>query len=170
MFDADPVEVCLALGETAAIFAGFSGVVAVFGQRPQGRWFPEDHFRLANMLLTSLGACLLAFVPVMGSLFHVREPAVWATASALMGAFCVAYFLYALPIRIRLHHTRRGVAPLWATLVFVLSLCSAAALQALNAASIAFAREPGPYVAGLLLLLIAAGLQFGLLVLTPPQE
>ena len=171
MIEADPLGVCLGLGEVGAIFAGFSGVVVVFGQRPHGTWFPEERFRLTNMMLTSLGACLFAFVPPIGALLHLTEPALWATASTLMGAFCVGYFLYALPIRLRLHQIRRDVLPFWATLIFVLLLCSAAALQALNAASVLFAREPGPYVAGLLLLLIAAGLQFGFLVLIPlPPE
>ena len=84
-----------------------------------------------------------------------------------MGVFCGSYFLYALSIRLQLHRIRSRALPLWATLTFALSLGSAAALQALNATSVFFAREPGPYVAGLLLLLIAAGLQFGFLVLTP---
>ena len=171
MIDADPMEVCLGLGKVAAVFVGFSGVVAVYGQRPLGRWFPEERFRLTNMMLTSLGACLFAFVPPIAALLHLTEPALWATASTLLGAFCVGYFLYALPIRLRLHQVRRDVLPLWATLSFVLLLCSAAVLQVFNAASVLFAREPGPYVAGLLLLLIAAGLQFGFLVLAPlPPE
>jgi hypothetical protein len=40
-------------------------------------------------------------------------------------------------------------------------------LQGLNAVSIFFHREPGPYVVGLVLLLVIAGLQFALLVLRP---
>jgi len=42
-------------------------------------------------------------------------------------------------------------------------------LQALNAAAILVERGAGLYVAGLLLLLIAAGLQFAFLILAPAK-
>ena len=58
------VLVLLGIAGVAATFAGFSGVVAAFGRRAHGEWLPEEHFRLANMLLISLGACLFAFVPL----------------------------------------------------------------------------------------------------------
>ena len=119
------------------------------------------------MLLMSLGACLFAFVPVVEAVFHLPETTLWMTASVLLGVFYVAYLLYALPARLRLHRTRRAVLPMWATVTFILCLGFAAVLQALNAIAVVFGREPGPYVAGLLLLLMAAGLQFAFLVLTP---
>ncbi len=161
------VLVLLAIAGVAATFAGFSGVVAAFGRRTDGKWLPEERFRLTNMLITSLGACLFAFVPLTEELLHVPETALWTTSSTLLGAFCAVYVLYAMPHRKRLDWFRPGLLPVWATAVFVLSLCSGAVLQALNAVAILVERGGGPYVAGLLLLLVAAGLQFAFLVLAP---
>jgi hypothetical protein len=161
------VLILLGTAGVAATFAGFSGVVAVFGRRAQGEWFPEERFRLTNMLVISLGACLFAFVPLIEELFHSAERTLWTTASTLLGAFCVAYFLYALPQRWRLSRSRPGLLPVWASAMFILCLCFAMVLQALNAVAALFERGAGAYVAGLLLLLIAAGLQFAFLVLTP---
>lgn len=50
---------------------------------------------------------------------------------------------------------------------FILSLCAAAILQVLNAGAIFVERGAGSFVAGLLLLLVAAALQFAYLVLEP---
>jgi len=167
VIDEQTVIILLGFAGVAATFTGFSGVVAVFAQRARGEWFPEERFRLTNMMLISLAACLFAFVPLVEALLHLPEPALWESASILMCAFCVTYLLCALPLRRRLHRTRHGALPMWATAVFVLSLVLAAVLQVLNAAAALFVRGAGPYVAGLLLLLIIAGLQFAFLVLTP---
>lgn len=119
------------------------------------------------MLLMSLGACLFAFVPLVGDAFHLPEGTLWTIASTLMGVFCGGYLLYAMPQRVRLSHSRHGTLSKWATAVFILSLCSATVLQALNAAAIVVERGAGPYIAGLSLILIVAGLQFAFLVLIP---
>src|SRR5882762_1337807 len=63
--DERTVLVLLGIASVAATFAGFSGVVAVFGRRAHGEWFLEDRFRLTNMLVTSLGAGLYAFIPLI---------------------------------------------------------------------------------------------------------
>jgi len=165
--DERTVLILLGIAGVAATFAGFSGVVAVFGRRAHGEWFLEDRFRLTNMLVTSLGACLFAFVPLSGVLLHLHGPGLWAVASILMCAYCVTYIVYLLPRWQHLLREHPGVLSLRASAVVLLSSSLAALLQLLNAASILFHREPGPYVLGLLLLLIIAGLQFALLVLRP---
>jgi hypothetical protein len=157
----------LGISGVAATFAGFSGVVAAFERRARGDWRPEEHFRLINMVVLSLGTCLFAFVPLVGELLRLSESALWLTASLLAGASCAAYVLCAIPRRRRLGRSRPGVLPLWATVVFVLCLSAAAALQFLNAAAGPAGRGGGLYVAGLLLLLVAAGFQFAFLILAP---
>jgi len=57
--------------------------------------------------------------------------------------------------------------PLWVTLVFALTLGLAAVIQFLNVARVFFDREAGPYLAGLLALLLIAALQFAFLVIMP---
>jgi hypothetical protein len=84
--DETTVLTLLGIAGVAATFAGFSGVVAVFGRRAHGEWFLEDRFRLTNMLVTSLGACLLAFIPILGALLQLRGPQLWGMASVGMFA------------------------------------------------------------------------------------
>jgi len=165
--DERTILILLGMAGVAATFAGFSGVVAVFGRRAHGEWFLEDRFRLTNMLVTSLGACLFAFLPTVGVLLHLHGPDLWAVASLLMGGYCVAYIVNLIPNWQHLILKHPGVLSARASVVIWASSVLAALLQLLNAIPILFHREPGPYVLGLLLLLIIAGLQFALLVLRP---
>ncbi|MBI3448198.1 MAG: hypothetical protein HY049_04675 [Acidobacteria bacterium] len=160
----------LAIAEVSATFAGFSGVVAVFGRRAHGEWFPEDRFRLTNMLMMSLGSGLFALVPILEELLHVPDRALFTTASALLGAFSLAYLIVGVARTRRLRREHPGALARWAVVVIQASLFLAAALQALNAFGILYNHEAGPYLAGLLLLLVFAGIQFAFLVLVPPRE
>jgi hypothetical protein len=61
--------VLLGIAGVASTFAGFAGVVATFGRRAEGQWLPEERFRLINMIVLSLVACLLSFVPLIEDCF-----------------------------------------------------------------------------------------------------
>ena len=165
--DETTVLILLGFAGVAATFAGFSGVVAVFGRRAHGEWFLEDRFRLTNMLVTSLGACLFAFVPLLGVLLHLHGPRNWTVSSLLLCAYCVAYIVKSYPHWQHLLRLHPGALSPRISVVVSGSFYSAALIQLMNAGSILFHREPGPYVLGLLLLLIIAGIQFALLVLRP---
>jgi len=165
--DERTVLILVSIATVAATFAGFSGVVAVFGRRAHGEWFLEDRFRLSNMLVASLGACLFAFVPILGLLLHLDEPWIWAIASILMCVYCVVHIMHLWPNWQHLLRAHPGVLSTKASVVVSGSLYLSTLLQILNAASILFHREAGPYVVGLVLLLVIAGLQFSLLVLRP---
>jgi len=157
----------LGISSVAATFAGFSGVVAVFDRRAHGVWFPEESFRLINMLVISLAACLFSLLPLIEEMFSISEPIRWMTSSAVMGLFSFAQLLYALATRQRLRRSRPGALPGWATVMFIGCLGLTTALQFLNATRLVDDHGPGVYVVGLWLLLLAAGLQFALLVLVP---
>src|SRR5947207_6877631 len=116
------------------------------------------------MLVTSLGSCLLAFVPLLELLLHLHGSSLWVVASILMFAYCAAYIAYAIPHWRHLSQFHPGaLSPRVAIVVWVCSI-GPAVLQIMNALSLLFHREPGPYVLGLLLFLIIAGVQFALLV------
>jgi hypothetical protein len=157
----------LTVAGVAATFAGFSGVVAVFDRRAHGEWFPEELFRLTNMLVMSLGACLFSLIPLIAESFHLSESALWALSSVSFGAFCTAYWVIAWTQRGRVARLRPGTLSVWAQAVVTACLSAALVLQGLNAGAVIVQRGPGPFVAGLWLLLIAAGLQFAFLVLEP---
>lgn len=165
--DERTVLVLLGIASVAATFAGFSGVVAVFGRRAHGEWFLEDRFRLTNMLVTSLGAGLYAFIPLIEAYLHLHGPTLWTIASLAMFVYCAAFIVTTLPHWLHLITKHPGVLSVPASFIVYLSSTLAALIQLLNAASILFHREPGPYVLGLVLLLVIAGLQFALMVLRP---
>ena len=161
------VMVLLGISSVAIAISGFSGVVAAFTGRADGKWLPEERFRAANMLILSLGACLLSFVPLTGELFRVPEPILWLTASGALLVFCSFYFVRTVILLRKPALRRPGALVAWVRVVYFICLALAIALQALNIAGVWAERGSGPFIAGLMLTLIPAGLQFAFLVLTP---
>jgi hypothetical protein len=165
--DEHVLHTLLGFAGVGATFAGFSGVVAVFGRRAHGEWLPEDLFRLRNLMFMSLSVCLLAFVPLILSAWHFSVARTWGIASLILGLGSLVYLLYARPASQRLRRDRPGLMPTWASSVFIVALCVAAVLQLLNVVGLFLDRGAGPYLAGLLALLCIAAMQFAFLVVRP---
>jgi hypothetical protein len=141
--------------------------VAVFGGRAEGKWSPEARFRTTNMLILSLGACLLSFVPLTEELIGIPSDILWIVTSSLLIAFCAFYLVYTV-IRLQNPDLRRpGVLVRWVMVVYFVCLTLAIALQVLNIVDVLVERGSGPFIGGLIFLLIPAGLQFAFLVLAP---
>jgi hypothetical protein len=66
----DAFETLRSLSEVAIALAGFTGIVAVLGQRAGGRWSPLEWLRLRMLLETSLAVVFLSLLP---ELFHELE-------------------------------------------------------------------------------------------------
>jgi len=160
------VLMLLGIASVAIAISGFSGVVAVFAGRGDGKWTAAERFRTKNMLILSLVACLLSFVPLTGELFRVPDRILWVSASFLMIAFCAAYAVYTINLLRKPNLRRPGTLVMWVRDVYFACLALAIILQALNIAGAWVERGAGPYVGGLVLVLIPAGLQFAFLVLT----
>jgi hypothetical protein len=161
------VMTLLGIASVATTISGFSGVVAVFSGRADGKWLPAERFRTTNMLILSLGACLLSFVPLTEELFRIPEQTLWMAASLSLLAFCSFYFVRTI-IMLRKPSLRRpGVLVEWVRVVYFICLILAITLQALNLAGVLVERGSGPFIGGLVFVLIPAGLQFTFLVLTP---
>ena len=157
----------LGIGSIATAIAGFSGVVAAFGGRTDGKWQPAERFRITNMLVLSLGACLLSFVPLAEELLRIPDQALWIIASVALFAFCSFYYVRTIILLRRPSLSRRGVLVEWVRVVYFVCLSLAIILQILNVAGVVVERGPGPFIAGLMFMLIPAGLMFVFLVLTP---
>jgi hypothetical protein len=161
------VTTLLGVASVATAISGFSGVVAVFSGRANGKWAPEERFRTTNMLFLSLGACLLSFVPLVEELFRVPEQILWMTSSSLLFAFCSFYCVYTIRMLRKAELRRPGALVEWVRAVYFACLALAIILQTLNVAGVWLERGAGPFVAGLMFVLIPAGLQFAFLVFTP---
>lgn len=168
--DEHVLHTLLGFAGVGATFAGFSGVVAVFGRRVHGEWLPEDLFRLRNLMFMSLSVCFSAFVPLVLMAWHFSEALTWALASLLLGLGSVVYLFYARPVSRDLRRDRPGLMPTWATAAFIVALCLTALLQLLNVIGLFFDRGAGPFLAGLLVLLCLAAMQFAFLVIRPLQQ
>jgi uncharacterized membrane protein YozB (DUF420 family) len=161
------VMTLLGIASIATAISGFSGVVAVFSGRADGKWSPAERFRTTNMLILSLGACLLSFVPLIEELLRIPDQVLWIATSFFLLVFC-AFYLVRTAIMLRTPELRRpGVLVEWVRVVYFVCLVLAIVLQTLNIAGVLVGRGPGPYIGGLMFVLIPAGLQFAFLVLTP---
>lgn len=161
------VMTLLGIGSVATAISGFSGVVAAFGGHADGKWLPAERFRTTNMLVLSLGAALLSFVPLTEELFRIPDQVLWITASLSLFIFCSFYFVRTLILLRRPSLRRTGVLVEWVKPVYFVCLALASILQVLNVAGVFVGRGPGPFIGGLMLMLIPAGLMFAILVLTP---
>jgi hypothetical protein len=154
-------DVLLTIAQLAVAFAGFSGVVAVFGQRAVERWSDEDFVRLVFLISSSLVVLFLALLPFFLRLLHCRDAVAWGISSAFLAASAVALTVSALR-RVRAVDSTQPFF-LGATLVNSLLRASAFILQVLNLFG-PFDLEAGPYVVGTGLLLLTAVLPFGTLL------
>src|SRR5215831_3668069 len=159
------VLMLLGIASLALAISGFSGVVAVFAGRADGKWSPAERFRTKNMLILSLVACLLSFVPLIEELFQIPESILWMSSSFLLFSFCAIYIVYTINMLRKPILRRPGTLIIWVRVVYFTCLALASILQAANIAGVWVERGSAPYVSGLMLVLIPAGLQFAFLVL-----
>ena len=85
----DQGEVLLTLAEVAVAFAGFSGVVAVFGRRDPTSWSFADRVRFSSLVASSLSLLLLCILPFTLLALQIPEESVWRGLSA----FVAVYFI-----------------------------------------------------------------------------
>jgi hypothetical protein len=161
------VMTLLGISTVATAIAGFSGVVAAFSGRADGTWQPAERFRTTNMLILSLAAALLSFVPLTEELLRVPDPILWVVASSVLFVFCSFYFVRTIFLLRRPSLRGPGVLVEWVKPVYFVCLALAILLQVLNVGGLFVERGAGPFVGGLMFVLIPAGLMFVVLVLTP---
>jgi hypothetical protein len=160
---ADTTEVLLTLAEISVAFAGFSSVVAIFQQTasPDGDAF--DLFRFWVMLEFSLAALFFSLLPLLLHFLGLSDAAVWSVSGAALIAFLVGHGVFTRRL------IRRGQPQVVASLTRGLSISGGVVFltivvsQALNLAGV-LGRSFGPYLLGLLLLLLGAGVNFVRLV------
>jgi hypothetical protein len=153
------------IAEVAAAFAGFSSIVAVFGRSARGAWSPTARIRLRNLVEQSLLVVAFAFFPMAVVNLHFSPSTTWAISSAVL-AFVLAFDL-ALWIKRAIELKKYGSLRVSMLMMGVGSIGAGILLQVANLSGWIFNNEAGPYMSGLLLLLVLAGLQFALLIFTP---
>ena len=147
------------MAEVSVALAGFTGVVAAFGQR-RGQWSATDTVRFRVMLSTSflaLGICVLPFaVHHMGA-----EPAAtWAISSALLAGVLVIMLLLNTHWVRQLGARKDASFRMWVFLSAYSLVSVAAVCLVLNALGIGFHRAFGPYFLALCCVLLNCALMF----------
>jgi hypothetical protein len=162
-------DILQTFAEISIAFAGFTSVVAVLGRRAAGDWREVDLFRLWQMLINSLGCVLLSLLPLVLHKLRVSEGLSWAIASASLGVFLIVRGSSAVR-RVRLLATEEQteMSSLYFNGLGFLGILILALLF-LNAVGVAFQRDVGPYLLGILYLVGICAFQFTrlLLVLRP---
>ena len=164
-------DALVALGEVAAAFAGFSGVVAALGTRSVSEWPAAARFRFANLLVISVAAALFAFLPVALGQFPVASRVVWGWSSATLCLFAGSLLVSRWAEGRRIGAKEPASLRLWVAISFLVILTSVGTIQIANVAAWPWKRSGAPYVAGVFGLLVLSGLQFiSLALASAPAE
>jgi hypothetical protein len=153
--------------EVSVAFAGFAGIIATFQAKGDKQISRGDFVGLDIVVNFGLGGAFFSALPLVLSLFGMREVSVWSFSSLIFG-FWLSYHIFHIFIGLRGSGVNSKTIPVFA-LLFVISALSIGANFA-NAAGIYFDSEPGPYVATIMLGLFLVGYSFARLLLRPLRK
>ncbi len=153
----DHGEILLTLAEVSVAFAGFSGVVAVFGRRDPGSWAFSDRFRFFSLVHTSLASLLLCILPFGLLAFHVAEESVWRSLSALFVLYNVVVAFLSFRRLLAASPSERAE---FTPIVLPVTLAMIAAILAFNIHNVAAGATFGPFLVGLIFLLALSSFLF----------
>ena len=146
----------------AAAFAGFSGIVAALGRRSPRDWTATARFRFANLLSLTVATSILAFLPVAVAHFPVSSSTAWTSSSLVLALFCVLFLTDIVRRARAIDAAETGNLNRWMAVVWLGGVGGVAIAQLTAVAG--FPQSLGAaYAAGILVLLAASGMQFGLL-------
>ena len=80
-------DTLMAIAQVAATFAGFTGIVIVFGRRAQGDWRYFDQVAIRLLLLGNLGVVFFSFIPDVAAAAHIGNAGSWRVASGLLASY-----------------------------------------------------------------------------------
>ena len=86
----DTQSILTTVAEVSIALAGFTGVVAVLGNRRNHDWSPEERLQLRTLVETSLTALFASFAPSVLALFAMNEVAIWKWSNLVLGALHLA--------------------------------------------------------------------------------
>jgi hypothetical protein len=154
-------DVFLTLTEVSVAFAGFSGIVAVFGRRDPGTWSLGDRYRFFSLVETSLVAALLSLVPFGCMAMGLSPRTLWTLSSVLFVAYMVASYVVHM-LQYRSLPTDAQVGAAWAD-VYAIAIVDVV-IVGLCVYNLTILREVGPFLLALLLLVAQSGFFFSRLL------
>lgn len=157
-------DVLTILAEIFVAFAGFTGIVAVLGQRSEGKWRPIDLLRFQMLLEASLVGLVLSVAPFSFYYFGVAEAVTWGSGSILLAIYISSTLLRATrkQQKLRASHDSDFV-PGVRLILFVLAVPVVATLI-LSSFGIGLRQTFPGFLAGLIYVLIMCCAMFVLLL------
>ncbi len=150
--------------EVSVAFAGFAGIIATFQFRNEAKINRGHVVGLSLIVHISLVLALASALPLLLSVFRVEDAALWAICSGL-AAIWSSYTQYSVHRNMRAA-VRRKLTRLFINIlqgVFTLIVIS----LILNMLDLIFHREPGPYIAAIIIGLGLVGIMFTSLLVRP---
>jgi hypothetical protein len=152
-------SILLSIAEISVAFAGFSGVVAVFGRRSSGKWRRGDILRFWQMIEVSLSMLIFALLPFIFHHTGMTAQRTWPACSAILALILSLQMCRALWRTISAKRTDPSISILFSLLFQGISLV-VVILQIANVMGIMFHQELAPYLIGVFWLLCLACVLF----------
>lgn len=151
-------DLLIAIAQIAVALAGFSGLVAAIRTAAPEGWHPRDIWSLFWMFGASIGALVLALLPLWLTLFRWRDVIVYRTSSAV--AFLYIAVLVCAMVLTSQRLTRKGFPPRipWFPSTVVLLLIASGAGVAAGAAGRLRGALVAAYVGSLIALLLVSAM------------
>ncbi len=159
----DHRDILLTLAEISVAFAGFSGVVAVFGRRDPGTWSFADRVRFFMLVHASLSSLLLCIVPFGLLALNVAEASVWRSLSALFVLYNIVVGFLFIRRFLAASSSERAEFTL---IVFPVFFAILAAVLVLNIYNVVASGSFGPFLAGLIFLLAYSSFLFARMLIS----
>lgn len=160
----ESTDLLLVGAEISVAFAGFAGIIATFQFSEAKRVKRGDVVGLTMIVQMSLNCALLSALPLLLSTFKLEATTIWTICSLYGGTYTV-YSMQSIYRNMRGATRKRSLRLLFNS--FQTVFASVAVVQFLNASNLIFHREPGPYIAGIVIGLGLVGYMFGRLLLRP---
>ena len=157
-------EVLTLLAEIFVSFAGFTGIVAVLGQRSDGVWRPIDVLRFRGLLFASLVGLVLAIIPFGLHHIGVIDTVTWASGSAILAILIVVLLVSLISNHKKVRATEDPDFVPGVRLFLVLLSGPVVITLVLNAVGVGLRHSFSGYLVGLLYLLIICAAMFALLL------
>jgi hypothetical protein len=153
----------LTIAEVSIGFAGFAGIVALFGRRAAGSWSTADHVRFDALIRFALLSLFAAFAPLAIHYISPDHGSPWRLASAIFGLVLLLLFWTGRRRIAEIRASGDSEANVRGGWVLLGAYALVGLGLLLNAVG-AFPGEAAPYLVALFLSLIMTGLMFARLL------
>jgi hypothetical protein len=152
----------LTIAEVSIGFAGFAGIVALFGRRAGGTWSTADRLRFNSLVRHALISLFAAFLPLAIHYVDPEHGSPWRASSAV---FAVVFVLLFWTGSRRVTEVRGdSEASIRGAWILIAAFAVLALGLFLNAIGVVFDGDAGPYLAALFFTLALTGLFFARLL------